>query len=86
MRSLGRELRMEMAAMEARLRAQASEHYVRTGEEFTKVRKELATLHGGQRQVLGEMQALQGTIIQIGWTGAITLVAAVLVVPIAQLY
>lgn len=65
--------------MEARLRAQASEHYVRTGEEFAKVREE-------NRQLLGEMQALQRTIIQIGWTGTITLIAAVTGILIAQLF
>ena len=85
----GKELRTEMAGVEARLRAQSSEHYVRTGEEFGRmgeeVRAGLATLHGGQQQLLGEMQALQRTIIQIGWTGAITLIAAVAGVLIAQL-
>lgn len=82
-KGLGKELRDEMAGMEARLRAQASEHYLRTGEEFAKVREEM---HDDRRQLLGEMQALQRTIIQIGWTGAITLIAAAAGVLIAQLF
>lgn len=39
-----------------------------------------------KRQLIGEMQALQRTIIQIGWTGAITLIAAVVGVLIAQIF
>ena len=78
-KGLGKELRDEMAGMEARLRAQASEHYVRTGEELAKVRTD-------NRQLLGEMQALQRTMIQIGWTGAITLIAAAAGVLIAQIF
>jgi hypothetical protein len=73
------ELRQEMAGMEARLRAQASEHFVRTGEEFGRV-------HDDKQQLLVEMQALQRTIIQIGWTGAITLIAAVVAALVAQLF
>lgn len=84
-KSQAKELRGEMAGVERRLRAQSSEHYVKTGEEFTKVREELATLHRNNQQVLAEMQALRRTIIQIGWTGAITLIAAVAGVLIAQL-
>ena len=78
-KSQGKELRMEMASMEARLRAQSSEHYVRTGEE-------LGTLHSDQQQLLTEMQALRRTIVQIGWTGAITLIATAAGVLIAQLF
>jgi hypothetical protein len=82
-KGLGKELRDEMAGMEARLRAQASEHYVRTGEEFGKLRQEM---RNDRQQLLGETQALQRTIIQIGWTGAITLIAAVAGMLIAQLF
>jgi hypothetical protein len=39
-----------------------------------------------RRLLLGEMQALQRTIIQIGWTGAITLIAVGAGVLIAQLF
>lgn len=79
----GKELRTEMAGMEARLRAQASEHYVRTGEEFAKVREEM---RDDKQQLVGEIEALQRTIIQIGWTGAITLIAAVVGMLVAQLF
>jgi uncharacterized protein YukE len=78
----GKELRGEMAGMEARLRAQASEHYVRTGEELAKMRGES---HSDKQQLLAEMQALQRTLVQIGWTGAIALIAALAGVLISHL-
>jgi hypothetical protein len=73
----GRELRAEMAGMEARLRAQASEHYVRTGEEFAIVRQELSRMHEDKQQILAGMQGLQRTVIQVGWAGAFTLIATI---------
>jgi ElaB/YqjD/DUF883 family membrane-anchored ribosome-binding protein len=81
----GRELRAEMAGMEARLRAQASEHYVRTGEELAKVWKEFAKVHDGTQQVQAEIHALHRTMIRIGWTGMITLIAAIAGVLITRL-
>lgn len=70
-------LRQEIAGVEARLRAQASEHYVRTGEELAKVWKEFAKVHDGTQQVQAEIHALHRTMIRIGWTGMITLIAGI---------
>lgn len=57
----GRELRSEIAGVEARLRTQASEHFARTGEELAEIQS--------------EMNSLQRTIIRIVGGLAISLVA-----------
>jgi DNA anti-recombination protein RmuC len=82
----GKELRAEMAGIEARLRAQSSEHHVRTGEEFAKVREELGHLHKDKQQMLAGIQALQRTVIQVGWAGAFTLIAAIAGALISRLF
>jgi hypothetical protein len=74
----GKELRREMAGVEGRLRAQASEHYV-------KVREEFASLHNDNRQLNAEVHALQRTIVQIAGAGVVTLIATVASVLIAHL-
>ena len=81
----GKELRAEMAGMEARLRTQANQHQVRTEEEFAKVWKEFSKVHDGTQQLQAEIHALHRTMIRIGWTGMITLIAAIAGVLIAQL-
>jgi chromosome segregation ATPase len=72
----GKELRGEIAGVEARLRSQASEHYARTGEELAKVREEFATVHSDKQELLAEMHALQRTLVRIAWTGVTALIAA----------
>jgi chromosome segregation ATPase len=81
----GMELRAEMVGVESRLCAQPSEHHASIGEEFAKVRGELGRAHEDKQQILAGIQALQRTVIQVGWTGAFTLIAAIAGVLVARL-
>jgi hypothetical protein len=81
----GKELRGEMAAVEARLRALASEHHVRTREEIAKVHNDNRQVHAEMQAFHGQMHALQRTMIQIAAGTAGTVLLTVLGVMITRL-
>lgn len=74
----GKEFRGELAGVEARLRAQASEHYVKT-------REELARIHNDNQQMHAELHAFQRAIVQVGGGMVASLIVALVGLLIASL-
>jgi len=74
----GKELRCEIAGVEARLRTQASEHRAESWEQFDRV-------HNDMRQMSAAILGLHQTMTRIAWSAAIALLAGVIGVLLANL-
>ncbi|HEY8809001.1 MAG TPA: hypothetical protein VIM28_03165 [Solirubrobacterales bacterium] len=74
----GKELRGEIAGVEARLRTQANEHRTETWEQFDRV-------HEDMRQISTAILGLHQTMTRIAWSAAITVLAGVIGVLLANL-